>query len=60
MKNYTGTNFYNWKKAEYKLVRTIDRRTRAGKDVVDNGDIPLHITLDNGARVWSFGDRRAA
>ena len=54
MKNYTGTKFANFKRAEYKLVRAIDRRTKAGENVVDNGDVPQYVTDEEGNRIWSF------
>jgi hypothetical protein len=53
-RNYLGNKWAQFKKAEYKLVRTIDRRTKLGKDIEDNGDVPVAITLDDGSRVWSF------
>ncbi|MGH0053271.1 MAG: hypothetical protein ACQ5SW_07785 [Sphaerochaetaceae bacterium] len=53
-KSRAGNVMHSWKIAEYKFVRTLDRRKRAGKDIIDNGDIPPEITLPSGERVWSF------
>lgn len=46
---------YNFRRYdEPKLVRAIDRRTRAGENIIDNGDVPQHITDQEGNRIWSF------
>ena len=56
MKNSTAANVvYKFKRyTETKLIRTIDRRKRAGEDVIDNGDVPQYVTDHEGNRVWSF------